>query len=468
VIEEEKPLGNDVGRAVGAAAATGDILLFIDADFAIAPKSLQRFLEPIRYGHADVVLNDLDALFTANQRPHSATVWRQVLNELIGRSDLKIDSVLSVPHAITRKAVRTIGVEALADPIVAHLRLVQAGFRIAHGYAIDVITPNRFRPDEHGRCDHTLPRAEKRMAGDHLAALAEFLTTPRGGFTDGNRQRDIIQQIDTGSRPIPVASPGWGVQSSLYGGQDLSVIIPAQNEAAAIGEVIRQARKIEPKEIVVVVNGSGDATARIAAELGAKTILFEEALGNDVGRAVGAKAAVGDILLFIDGDFAIPPADLYPFAAFVAQGVDVALNDLNYYLDLRFPLHIVTACKYAVNLALDRQDVGAGSMIAVPHAISRRALRHIGWEMLLPPVAAQVMAALSGCSVRCVHRVEADRLNRIRPDQHFAAVGYPPAVERILGDHLEGLYCLLQARGPRGGLYDGNRARNKLKGLNLK
>jgi len=469
VIMEDLPLGNDVGRAIGAAASTGDILLFLDADFAIPAKQLEKFLEPIWFGHADVVLNDFDSFFMKKQRPHTITVWRQVLNELIGRQDLKIDCILSVPHALTREAVKAIGVESLADPIVAHVRCLKKGLRIAHQYAIDVITPNRFRPLVHGRFDHTLPWAEKRMIGDHLQALHEVLSDPRGGFSDGGRRRDIVREISEGIRPVPIVSKGWGVDNSaLYDGKQLSVIIPVQNEEAYIAGVIKEVRKIEPKEIIVVVNGSTDATAEIAMANGATTIIFPERLGNDVGRAIGAKIAVADILLFLDGDFAIPPGDLFPFARAISQGADVTLNDLNYYLNLRFPLHIVTACKYAVNLALDRMDLGVGSMVAVPHALSRRALDAIGWESLLSPTMAQVMATLAGLDVRCVQRVEVDQLNRIRPEQHFAPAGYPPAVDRIIGDHVEGLWYLLQAKGRRGGLYDGGRLRERLSGIHLR
>ena len=56
-------------------------------------------------------------------------------------------------------------------------------------------------------------------------------------------------------------------------------------------------------------------------------------------------------MLFIDGDFVIPASELYPFAKAIADGTDVALNDLNHYLDFRFKF------KYALNLACDRKDL---------------------------------------------------------------------------------------------------------------
>ena len=57
-----------------------------------------------------------------------------------------------------------------------------------------------------------------------------------------------------------------------------------------------------------------------------------------MGRLLGTYFAKGEIVLFIDGDFVISASELYPFAKAIADGTDVALNDLNHYLDLRVPL----------------------------------------------------------------------------------------------------------------------------------
>jgi len=123
VIKYTELLGNDVGRAVGAKHAIGDVLLFIDGDFAIQTSKLQLFLNPILHDQADIVLNNLDALFLKKQKPHSVTVWRQILNAMLEREELKIDSLLSVPHALTKEVVQSIGYECFVNPIVAHLRL---------------------------------------------------------------------------------------------------------------------------------------------------------------------------------------------------------------------------------------------------------------------------------------------------------------------------------------------------------
>ncbi|HZG58288.1 glycosyltransferase family 2 protein [Paenibacillus sp.] len=459
VLEFAAPLGHDVGRAVGAKAARGDILLFLDADVPIRSGELRDFLEPIAAGRADVVLNNMDPLFARQRRPHSTTVWRQIANAMVRRDDLNIDSLLSIPHAMTKEAAQAVGYARLANPIHAHLLAAGASIRIDRTRSIDVIANNRYRPEQHDAPAGRLSNSEQRIIGDHLAALSAVWNDPRGGFSDGGRRRDIVKRIQSGALRMPVVAKMRRQRvSALYGGQKLSVVIPAQNEEATIGAVIREARKIEPAEIIVVVNGSKDRTTSIAIEEGATVLHFAERLGNDVGRAIGAMAATGDVLLFIDGDFAIPAAQLYPYAKAVSTGIDLALNDLNHYLDIRFPYNVVTACKYGVNLALDRKPLGVGSFIAVPHAVHRTAADRIGRDAFLSPVKAQVQALLLGCSAANVARTEVDRMNRIRPEEHFAAVGHPPAVERIIGDHIEGIHALTQAAGDRGlfGRHDRN------------
>lgn len=49
----------------------------------------------------------------------------------------------------------------------------------------------------------------------------------------------------------------------------VSVIIPAMNEAGTIAAAIKEARKVDSRcEVIVVVNGSSDGTAEIAASCG--------------------------------------------------------------------------------------------------------------------------------------------------------------------------------------------------------
>ena len=95
----------------------------------------------------------------------------------------------------------------------------------------------------------------------------------------------------------------------------LSIIIPAFNEAGHIGrclDSISAAIESGPLpsaavEVIVVDNNSTDTTSEIARQHGA-TVVFEPV--NQISRArnVGARAADGDWLVFLDADTQLTPA----------------------------------------------------------------------------------------------------------------------------------------------------------------
>lgn len=91
----------------------------------------------------------------------------------------------------------------------------------------------------------------------------------------------------------------------------VSVVIPAYNAAATIGECMtaldRQSIPRTEYEVIVVDDGSTDATADIAARHGA-LVLKQPNSGPAVARNKGIAAALGAIVLFTDADCA-PAAD---------------------------------------------------------------------------------------------------------------------------------------------------------------
>jgi len=83
----------------------------------------------------------------------------------------------------------------------------------------------------------------------------------------------------------------------------LSVVVPALNERDHIEETIRRARDRDA-EIVVVDGGSEDDTAAKARKAGAKVITG--ARGRATQQNSGARAARGDVLLFLHADTRLP------------------------------------------------------------------------------------------------------------------------------------------------------------------
>ncbi|MGN0857860.1 MAG: glycosyltransferase family 2 protein, partial [Stenotrophomonas sp.] len=85
--------------------------------------------------------------------------------------------------------------------------------------------------------------------------------------------------------------------------QRLSIILPAKNEAAGLQRTLPALRQAYPAaEIIVVNDGSTDATAQIAADHGAIVVSNPYSMGNGAAIKRGARAASGDILVFMDAD----------------------------------------------------------------------------------------------------------------------------------------------------------------------
>jgi len=98
----------------------------------------------------------------------------------------------------------------------------------------------------------------------------------------------------------------------------ISVIIPALNEAESIGAVVRSVPWSEIAECIVVDNGSTDATAEMAREAGARVIAAPRGYGAAMNA--GVQAAVGEVLVFVDGDGADPVEEMARIAGPVERG----------------------------------------------------------------------------------------------------------------------------------------------------
>ena len=90
----------------------------------------------------------------------------------------------------------------------------------------------------------------------------------------------------------------------------VSIVVPACNEAQAIGAVVRElAASARWKEIIVVDDGSSDATGEEAHAAGARVIRHPYNKGNGAAVKTGIRNATGEYILIIDADGQHPPAD---------------------------------------------------------------------------------------------------------------------------------------------------------------
>jgi glycosyltransferase involved in cell wall biosynthesis len=113
----------------------------------------------------------------------------------------------------------------------------------------------------------------------------------------------------------------------------IKVIIPAFNEASAIGNVIKDIPSFV-SEIIVVDNGSTDATFKVAQEAGA-TVLKEFNKGYGYACLKGMdyisnQIVTPGIIVFLDGDYSDYPEELTQIIApIINQNMDMVIGARN-------------------------------------------------------------------------------------------------------------------------------------------
>ena len=118
---------------------------------------------------------------------------------------------------------------------------------------------------------------------------------------------------------------------------DLSIVVPAFNEAGRIGaplrEIDRYLRGLEQSsEIIVVDDGSSDGTAdvvrAVAADLSVPLTVLSSASNRGKGHAVrvGMGHATGRAVLMTDADLSTPIEELGRLLPCLANGVDVVIG----------------------------------------------------------------------------------------------------------------------------------------------
>jgi glycosyltransferase involved in cell wall biosynthesis len=111
----------------------------------------------------------------------------------------------------------------------------------------------------------------------------------------------------------------------------ISIVLPAKNEAVALQSLLPRLRAAQPDaEIIVVDDGSSDTTPKVCAEAGVRFVTQPYSMGNGAAIKRGARAAQGDVVVFMDGDGQHDPADINRLVDRLDQGFDMVVGARNW------------------------------------------------------------------------------------------------------------------------------------------
>lgn len=109
--------------------------------------------------------------------------------------------------------------------------------------------------------------------------------------------------------------------------KNVTIILPAKNESSSLATLLPELkRQVSDAEIIVVDDGSLDDTVELCGRHGVRVISQSYCMGNGAAIKAGARAAQGEILVFMDADGQHKPEDIPRLLEKVAQDFDMAVG----------------------------------------------------------------------------------------------------------------------------------------------
>ena len=107
----------------------------------------------------------------------------------------------------------------------------------------------------------------------------------------------------------------------------ISIVLPAKNEAEGLARTLPGIVDLYPEaEVIVVDDGSTDETATVASRHRVRVMTSPYSMGNGAAIKRGARAATGEVIVFMDADGQHRPAHIQPLLSKLAEGYDMAVG----------------------------------------------------------------------------------------------------------------------------------------------
>ena len=113
-----------------------------------------------------------------------------------------------------------------------------------------------------------------------------------------------------------------------------SIVMPTYQRRDVVSDAVRALARLRydgPLEALVVVDGSTDGTAAALAEIAVPfpfRVVTQANGGAASARNIGARAATGEVLLFLDDDMMVDPDIVEQHASSHLAGADAVLGDI--------------------------------------------------------------------------------------------------------------------------------------------
>ncbi|MCM2675025.1 glycosyltransferase [Alkalicoccobacillus plakortidis] len=435
VIHYSYPLGNDLGRALGALQSNADIYLFTDADIVIKAEDYLPFIQDIENGK-DVSINSIDWI-TKVKSADTISLARYFLNAIQKKNEIRAENVLTIPHAFSHKALIAIGKTALANPVLAHSIAIDKGLQFSIPHSIDVLAVNKRRANHIPKPGEIMGEAMQRMHGDSLEAFDYLFDTY--GPTLHYPNQSFIKPLSYSFRLK------W---QALSQAKERSVIIFIPNGIDVI-KLYEQFQSFNAEFIPILYNENTSA-CKIFQELAIPCISVDQtySLGNVF--YLGSQIAQGNSLFFHTADIPLDPNSIKMFFREIEEiKIDVCLNDQSSYLQAIEQTELIHIGNKLLNVTAGNHSIQNSSLLIPPFAMKRSVLSMLNQPFFQHLGMTHIKILEQGYQVTAPLHIES--MSFVKNNQ-----------EELLSSLLTGFDYWIRSYGPRGAFTDGARRRDIL------